>query len=683
MEDEILGGFVLSRNMDDTSKAQFYKDYYSSSKQEQNSFLKKVKYGMKKMQDGGDNRIMQLISAYAQLVGINPQEVADKFQQLQPQEQQQALQEMQQALQQEPQEQEASSNTQEEVQEQAQYGIIKKSKNGLYDYPMQPVVVPTENSGKITMKKIPYKVDAYNNQTGEYLQTMQPEQEYRFHGVDEVLEIPKMQAGGTRVGVANDNNLFVDSKGQYFINKNTGEKVYINLPLNYNDKIFKAKDEIPEVVVKGKKQPMINYLTEQKQEPKKLPSAFIKEPVAVNTDTEKGSTANLIEKGSNYSYTPNEGIFSKANVDPRGYTTSTKQSSLWDNSKGSYEDWVKGWNTLIPGFDKLPISEKQSAAYQYVEKNKPELINKMWTVFGNTKARKGSGTLADFIDGSIGGRNQMLDPKLFQNNSIQINGIKPLNQHLTDPHIKTPVIDILKKATIHTKPDKVLNELGTLTNKDYLGLPLSNAYNRAMQTYLPYYKQAQFKPLQAIGVDPRAALAQVDAQSNAALQGINQNSTVGQSVVQQILANTQRNKQQILSQYDNQNQQIFQNVENQNTQGITNTLNQQENNKYQYHDDLSRIKALQDETLFNLDISAANNQAQLDRTANDFILNDISNPNFQLKKRGNNYDVTQVDTADFKTQDTATKDWIKDLIKENEALKKKVTAKYGMKKKKC
>ena len=516
------------------------------------------------------------------------------------------------------------------------------------------------------MKKIPYKVDAYNNQTGEYLQTMQPNQDYKFDGVDEVLEIPKMQAGGLKpkkiivtghTGIKyeatldKETGLYVDPKGNYWEKNPTNNtaKVVIN----------QAKDQEEEAIKKA-------------------------------IDEEKGSTANLIKKGSNYSYTPNEGIFNKANVDPRGYTTSTKRSSLWDNSKGSYEDWVKGWNTLIPGFDKLTIGAQQTKAYQFTEQNYPALITNMWLTYGNTKSRKGTGTLVDYVDGSAGARTQFLNPNEFNQDRVQINGIKPLNQHLTDPHIKTPVIDILKKSSelpqVNTAISPVNNNskvLGTLTNKDYLGLPLSNAYNRAMQTYLPYYKQAQFKPLQAIGVDPRAALAQVDAQSNAALQGINQNSTVGQSVVQQILANAQRNKQQILSQYDNQNQQIFQNVENQNTQGITNTLNQQENNKYQYHDDLSRIKALQDETLFNLDISAANNQAQLDRTANDFILNDISNPNFQLKKRGNNYDVTQVDTADFKTQDTATKDWIKDLIKENEALKKKVTAKYGMKKKKC
>lgn len=149
--DNILKQFVRNKGMDDKQAINFFSDFYSSSKKEQNHFISKVKYGLSKMQQGGEqDQVMQIVQAYAQLVGIEPNEIAQQLQQMQPQEQQQAIQEMVQSLQQEPQ---VQSNPQEEIQEQAQYGIVKKSKNGLYDYPMQPVVVPTENSGKITMKK--------------------------------------------------------------------------------------------------------------------------------------------------------------------------------------------------------------------------------------------------------------------------------------------------------------------------------------------------------------------------------------------------------------------------------------------------------------------------------------------------------------------------------------------------
>ena len=124
--DNILKQFVRNKGMSDKESIDFFSDFYSSSKKEQNHFISKVKYGLSKMQQGGEqDQVMQIVQAYAQLVGIEPNEIAQQLQQMQPQEQQQAIQQMVQSLQQESQEQETSSNPQEEVQEQAQYGVVK------------------------------------------------------------------------------------------------------------------------------------------------------------------------------------------------------------------------------------------------------------------------------------------------------------------------------------------------------------------------------------------------------------------------------------------------------------------------------------------------------------------------------------------------------------------------------
>ena len=139
----------------------------------------------KKMQSGGEQELLQLLSEYAQSKGINPQELITDFQQASPEQQEEFLSQIQ-------------------GKTEMQYGGIPVSKNGLYEHPNSSVIVPTNNTGRITMKGINYSVDAYDADSGEFLQTMQPNQNYQFD-VNNVLEIPKgkfgiskMQSGGNR-----------------------------------------------------------------------------------------------------------------------------------------------------------------------------------------------------------------------------------------------------------------------------------------------------------------------------------------------------------------------------------------------------------------------------------------------------------------------------------------------------
>lgn len=71
-----------------------------------------------------------------------------------------------------------------------QYGGIPVNPNGLYEE-NGPVIIPGNN---ITMKNIKQNVAAINADTGEYITVMNPEKNYKFNGVKNVLEIPLKKA---------------------------------------------------------------------------------------------------------------------------------------------------------------------------------------------------------------------------------------------------------------------------------------------------------------------------------------------------------------------------------------------------------------------------------------------------------------------------------------------------------
>lgn len=79
-----------------------------------------------------------------------------------------------------------------------QGGEIPVSSNGMYDYPNQKVIVPT--NGSITMKNIPHNILGISLETGER-KVMSPNLEYFFNNTNNVLEIPLMQKGGMWVKI--------------------------------------------------------------------------------------------------------------------------------------------------------------------------------------------------------------------------------------------------------------------------------------------------------------------------------------------------------------------------------------------------------------------------------------------------------------------------------------------------
>ena len=81
----------------------------------------------------------------------------------------------------------------EEEQPLAEYqngGKIPVSSQGVYDFPEQEVIVPT--NGNITMKNVPYSILGISEETGEK-KLMFPEQDYFFKNTKNVYEIPQIK----------------------------------------------------------------------------------------------------------------------------------------------------------------------------------------------------------------------------------------------------------------------------------------------------------------------------------------------------------------------------------------------------------------------------------------------------------------------------------------------------------
>lgn len=72
-----------------------------------------------------------------------------------------------------------------------QGGKIPVSSEGMYQYPNQEVLVPT--NGAITMKQIPHDILGISQETGQQI-LMEPEQEYFFPNTQNVLEIPQTKS---------------------------------------------------------------------------------------------------------------------------------------------------------------------------------------------------------------------------------------------------------------------------------------------------------------------------------------------------------------------------------------------------------------------------------------------------------------------------------------------------------
>lgn len=166
------------------SYEELFNDFDSSKPEEQEEFLMQI--GGVPQEQGEDNQLQQIIIAFAQMSGMSPEELMQKLQQMPPEQQQQAIQQMAQALQGD--ESEVNHNPAEE-QLEMQYGGIPVTSRGYYE--LDPIKDPYAMipSGDITMEGINYPINAYDGNTGKYLEQMQPGQNYKFD-TDKIIEQP-------------------------------------------------------------------------------------------------------------------------------------------------------------------------------------------------------------------------------------------------------------------------------------------------------------------------------------------------------------------------------------------------------------------------------------------------------------------------------------------------------------
>ena len=112
---------------------------------------------------------------------------------------------------------------------------IPVTENGLWEYPNQEVIVPT--NGSITMKGVDYPVIGKSLETGEE-KIMMPDKEYFFHNTENVHEIPQFQKGGLIYYPEIDKEIPQEAKNN-FLNALNFENEYISTP-KFKERVEKA-----------------------------------------------------------------------------------------------------------------------------------------------------------------------------------------------------------------------------------------------------------------------------------------------------------------------------------------------------------------------------------------------------------------------------------------------------------
>jgi hypothetical protein len=116
---------------------------------------------------------------------------------------------------------------------------LPTSSRGMYDYPNQKVIVPTD--GSITMKGISHKIKGVSLETGEE-KIMNPNEEHFFNNTQNVLEIPiaqqgseflRFQSGGVKTPIYKNLEDFYNQNKDVTTYSNKDKKS-INLFKNYN-----------------------------------------------------------------------------------------------------------------------------------------------------------------------------------------------------------------------------------------------------------------------------------------------------------------------------------------------------------------------------------------------------------------------------------------------------------------
>ena len=644
----------------------------------------------------------EIVNAYIQQAGLDKTQAQQLMQELQALDEtqlQQVLGKMQQQLQ-------GEGST-----EAMQYGGLPVDENGIFAVGKNPVVVPTRGTGQISMEGVNFPIDSYDADTMQYLETMQPNQQYQFEGVDNVLEIPqakfgiqKMQAGGKTNLKKRADGKFVDENGnEYVYNSRNNTFVtgwnYKATPIDsFNVEDFNLTKEekqkfAPTSIKKQNTSPSTNYFQKPNtQFPNNFNLSYKPVEAIGNPNLKVGDTVDTVGGTPVQEYRTT----TKSEDDKFGFVSRLKgeKTSKQDNIN-DYKTWVKDWSTKIDGFDKLPYANQQMVAMQWVKAQRPDVydgLKKQWEAKGYNKNGKGfEGFLNDGMYANI---TSSLRPSLLND---RVAPIAPIERKPTGLNTKIPttlpLADIQKKVSVPTIEDDSINPadaiIGTLDNRDMSGRYLSNMKLRNNEIKLPYFQQVDLKTPQLYQQDIRPYVNNLYTGYNAAVQNIDMNSAVGQAQALQLNANLDKSINDVSGSVYNQNLKAAIDWENQLT-GIYNQQSQLDNqNRAAYSDGVDLVRTNKQNVDNQIDALAYEHKMKQIQNQNKMVLSTLLHPDFYTTDEGNGQMVlkrkyNKAPTANSTPTTTnpsieAERDFWKDLALKNSKTK---VAKYGIGKKK-
>ena len=556
----------------------------------------------RKRQMGGNNEdILQMLAQYAQSKGINPDELINEFQQATPEQQQEFLQQ----IMQQPQE--------------MQYGGLPISEQGQYEYPNQPVVVPTRNTGRITMRNVPSKLQAFNADTMEYLGLMEPEKDYQFEA-DNILEVPVAQYGNSRI------KLYRDPINPYQFRSADGSLYSIK-----KGKIYRGGMAIPENISK------FEFAFDKKGDYFQYSPNYLQTPNSKTVET--GVYSSSFPKETNIKKKENTSAKYQDSY-KNAFVTGLKPITTRKDMLPVYKDsWVEEWSAVDPNFKKKSFAEQQKFARDWTLKNTPDYYQGMKRTFKDYDVDK---LTQDKKFGSI--TNQLrpinVNPTGTKEEALpvftdtEVNPTSNTTQNVDFESFTLPTGERVALDSTKSSNEPNRTTLGKLSNRDYYSSALSNAKMRSNRVLPPYFRRVDLDVPQLFQEDVRPYLSNITRQTRTALQNINPNSTTGQAVAQQLASNAAFQSNTVQGQVTNRNLERQVNWANQ----VSNIRNQQEQMddafRMQYTDDWSKLLANKDTVDNAIDFQAAELKAMQQRQKNqDTIMaamSSILNPNYDL-----------------------------------------------------
>lgn len=567
-----------------------------------------------------------------------------------------------------------------------QYGGIPVSMDGLYEYENTPVIVP---NGNITMEGIDYPVDAYNADTGEFLETMYPDEDYNFDA-NNVLEIPKgkfgiskMQSGGKvklkknaeGVFIGNDGNKYgYDESRNQFYKINTFTKEIVpnedieveNFNLTDAEKNKFLKNNLPEVIVKSRRSNSPNYFQPFNNIPLTSQLNFNSQGYeSVDNKKQKPST-----KKDEYSFVSD--------------LSKVSEKSRRDNI-AAYKSWTEEWNRVIPNFKSLPYDKQQEAVLNWMKTNQSGLNYdnvirqlKNWGYTQNPESLLKDGMFAEGTSlmrpSNLIGKEEplpLVEDVVFPNaNTNQQSSVQEI------PEVALPKEEGVDESNDEVNMDDVV--LGKLNNNDYSGRYLSNMKLRNNIIKLPYFGRTDLKIPGVYTQNISPYLNEIYSVNNAYKQNTDLNSAIGQAAQMQLGANTMDRINKISGSVYNNNQQQKVNWEN-SLAGIYNQQQQvDEQNRRNYDDDVNRTIANKQNIDNIIDRMAYEFKQIRIRNKNNMLLSQMLHPNYVITDDGT---MIRKPSPFNKGYADYLQEQNEKLSKENEELKTRV-AKYGIKRRK-